>query len=67
MSNLCVHFPGLLNNYLAETPDVDSGIDNTEDAVSQEEDDLPGTLEADSMLHNCIISMLNTLASNFPQ
>ncbi|KAL4241086.1 Serine/threonine-protein kinase smg1 [Mactra antiquata] len=57
---------GLLNNYLTEGTECDS-VDNNEDAVSQEEDDLPVELEADSLLHNCIVSMLNTLAANFPQ
>jgi hypothetical protein len=56
-----------LNNYLTENVEVDGDIDNTEDVGSQDDDDLPAELEAESMLHSCISSMLNTLAANFPQ
>ena len=57
--------PGVLNNYLSE--DGESVLENPEEINSQEEEDLPVEMEADSMLHNCILSMLNTLATNYPQ
>lgn len=55
---------GLLNNYLTE------GGNEGEaplDGGSQEEEESPIESEADSMLHSCIVSMLSTLATNFPQ
>ncbi|WAQ96320.1 SMG1-like protein [Mya arenaria] len=54
---------GLLNNYLAKDGDVDGATEGN----SQEEEEIPVETEAESLLHNCILSMLNTLATNFPQ
>ena len=67
LNNTDISSSGLLNNYLTENVEVDGDIVNTVDVGSQEDDDLPRELEAESMLHSCISSMLNTLAANFPQ
>ena len=56
---------GLLNNYLAEAQDTTTD-DIEVDQASQDEDEVEDE-SSSTMLHNCLTSMVDTLAANSPK